>query len=48
LNDINGGYDLDNDWMYFKAGAYTQNSLGDGGNSGDGDVVTFYRLEVTH
>ncbi len=48
LNDINGGYDLNNDWMYFKAGAYTQNSLGDGGSSGDGDVVTFYRLDVTH
>lgn len=48
LNDINGGYDLNNDWMYFKAGAYTQNSLGDGGSSGDGDIVTFYRLDVTH
>lgn len=48
LNTINGGYDLNNDWMYFKAGAYTQNSLGDGGSNGDGDVVTFYRLDVTH
>lgn len=48
LNEINGGYDLNNDWMYFKAGAYTQNSLNDGGSSGDGDIVTFYRLDVTH
>ncbi|MBX2848128.1 MAG: polysaccharide lyase family 7 protein [Acidiferrobacterales bacterium] len=48
LNDINAGYDVSNDWMYFKAGAYSQNSLGDGGSAGDGDIVTFYRLDVTH
>ncbi len=48
LNDINAGYNVSNDWMYFKAGAYTQNSLGDGGSAGDGDIVTFYRLDVTH
>ena len=24
LNTINGNYDVSNDWMYFKAGAYTQ------------------------
>lgn len=48
LNSINAGYNVSNDWMYFKAGAYTQNSLGDGGSSGDGDIVTFYRLDVTH
>lgn len=48
LNQINANYDRNDDWMYFKAGAYTQNSLGDDGNSGDSDIVTFYRLDVEH
>ena len=48
LNQINGNYDVSDDWMYFKAGAYTQNSTADGGNEGDGDIVTFYRLDVNH
>ena len=48
LNTIDGRYNVPNDWMYFKAGAYTQNSLGDDGDRGDRDVVTFYRLDVTH
>jgi len=34
-----------NEWMYFKAGAYTQNNTGDGD---DFDMVTFYRLDNTH
>jgi len=45
LDDINANYDVKDDAMYFKAGAYTQN---DTGNDGDGDIVTFYRLKVTH
>ena len=45
LGDLNQGYDIPSDWMYFKAGAYTQNNSGD---DGDGDVVTFYRLNVEH
>lgn len=48
LNEIDGNYDVNDDWMYFKAGAYTQNSLNDDGERGDRDVVTFYRLDVTH
>lgn len=48
LNDINAGYDVSDDYMYFKAGAYTQNSINDGGTEGDGDIVTFYRLDVEH
>ena len=39
------GYDRDDEWMYFKAGAYTQNNRGD---SNDGDVITFYFLENSH
>ncbi len=45
LDELNSGYDRNDDWMYFKAGAYTQN---DTGNSGDSDIVTFYRLNVSH
>ena len=41
------GYDNEdaNEWMYFKAGAYTQNNTGEGE---DFDMVTFYRLNNTH
>lgn len=45
MNDLNSGYDRSDEWMYFKAGAYTQN---DSGNNSDGDIVTFYRLSVSH
>lgn len=41
----NSGYDVPQEWMYFKAGAYTQNSTGDGD---DFDQVTFYALSKTH
>ena len=41
----NSGYDLDDEWMYFKAGAYTQNNTGD---DDDFDEVAIYRLENTH
>ncbi|MBX2849023.1 MAG: polysaccharide lyase family 7 protein [Acidiferrobacterales bacterium] len=39
------GYDVVDEWMYFKAGAYTQNNTG---NGNDFDQVRFYRLENTH
>ncbi len=39
------GYDVLDEWMYFKAGAYTQNNTG---NGNDFDQVRFYRLENTH
>jgi len=50
------GYDLADEWMYFKAGAYSQNNTdvatdrtdGRGADSEDYDQVTFYRLENTH
>lgn len=45
MNDLNSGYDRSDEWMYFKAGAYTQNNSG---NDSDGDIVTFYRLSVSH
>ena len=41
----NSGYDLDDEWMYFRAGAYTQN---DSGDLTDFDRITFYRIENTH
>jgi poly(beta-D-mannuronate) lyase len=45
MDDLNSGYDRDDEWMYFKAGAYTQNNTG---NDSDGDIITFYRLSNTH
>ena len=45
MDDENSGYDLENEWMYFKAGLYTQNNTGD---NDDTDVATFYRLSNTH
>ncbi len=43
IDMTNSGFE--NDWMYFKAGAYTQNDSGDGT---DYDQVSFYELKVTH
>jgi len=45
MNLLNSGYDRSDEWMYFKLGAYTQN---DSGNGSDGDIVTFYRMSVSH
>ena len=45
MQQQNSGYDVPNEWMYFKAGAYSQNSTGDGA---DFDQVTFYELEASH
>ena len=45
MNDLDSGYDRSDEWMYFKAGAYTQNNTGD---DSDGDIVTFYRLSKSH
>lgn len=39
------GYDVANDFMYFKAGAYNQNNTGD---PEDYTQVTFYELEASH
>lgn len=39
------GYDVDDDFMYFKAGAYNQNSTGD---ADDFVQATFYELEASH
>lgn len=44
--DMNGsGYDVDNDYMYFKAGVYNQNKTGD---PDDYVQATFYRLKSSH
>ena len=45
MRQRNSGYDIPTEWMYFKAGAYTQNNTGD---ATDFDQVTFYSLENTH
>ena len=45
MQEQNSGYDVPQEWMYFKAGAYSQNSSGDGA---DFDQVTFYELEKSH
>ena len=39
------GYDVDKDYMYFKAGVYNQNSTG---NADDFVQATFYELEASH
>jgi len=39
------GYDIAEEWMYFKAGAYSQNNTG---NGNDFDQVRFYRLDNSH
>ena len=45
MDRLDLGYDKSDEWMYFKAGAYTQNNTGRGS---DGDIITFYRLSNTH
>jgi hypothetical protein len=45
MEERNSGYDVPTEWMYFKAGAYSQNKTGAGE---DFDEVTFYALENTH
>jgi poly(beta-D-mannuronate) lyase len=45
MQQRNSGYDVPEEWMYFKAGAYSQNNTGDGT---DFDQVTFYELEASH
>ncbi|AFU99264.1 polysaccharide lyase family 7 protein [Simiduia agarivorans] len=39
------GYDVSDDYMYFKAGVYNQNNTG---NADDFVQATFYRLETSH
>lgn len=47
--DMSGsGYDVSNDFMYFRAGAYNQNNTEDGGLPNDFAQVTFYALDVDH
>lgn len=45
MNTLNSGYDRSDEWMYFKAGLYTQNDTGD---DEDEDIATYYRLSNTH
>ena len=45
MEEENSGYDRDDEWMYFKAGAYTQNNSGD---DDDFDEVAIYRLDNQH
>lgn len=49
---VNSGYDVIDNWNYFKAGAYSQNNTGNSGDANgvgsDFDQVTFYYLSNTH
>jgi len=45
LNMTGSGYDRNNEWMYFRAGAYSQNNTAD---SNDFDQVTIYSINNTH
>ncbi|WP_371194608.1 polysaccharide lyase family 7 protein [Glaciecola sp. SC05] len=48
----NSGYDVVDNWNYFKAGAYSQNNTGEDGDANgvgsDYDQVTFYYLKNSH
>lgn len=45
IDMTNSGYDVANDYMYFKAGVYNQNKTGE---PDDYVQATFYKLKVTH
>ena len=45
IDMTHSGYDVKNDYMYFKAGVYTQN---DSGDPKDYDQATFYALKNQH
>jgi poly(beta-D-mannuronate) lyase len=45
MEQQNSGYDIPGEWMYFKAGAYSQNNTGD---DTDFDQVTFYEIDNSH
>lgn len=45
MREQNSGYDVPEEWMFFKAGSYAQNNSGD---ETDFDQVTFYKLENSH
>ena len=50
--DDNSGYDLADEWNYFRAGAYTQNDSGESGDENgvgsDFDEITFFDISNTH
>ena len=45
MDELNSGYDVPGEWMYFKAGAYSGNNSA---NQGEFDQVTFYVLKNEH
>lgn len=45
MRQQSSGYDVPEEWMYFKAGAYNQDNTGEGD---DFVQATFYELEATH
>ena len=45
VGGTSSGYEREDEWMYFKAGAYSQNNTG---WANDFDQVRFYRLENSH
>jgi hypothetical protein len=45
MQQQNSGYDVPDEWMYFKAGVYNQNNTG---NEDDYVQATFYELRTSH
>lgn len=45
INMSNSGYDINDEYMYFKAGVYNQNNTGEGK---DYVQATFYKIDNTH
>ncbi len=45
---VDSGFSIDNDFMFFKAGAYSQSITDDPNPERDYDQVTFFALENTH
>lgn len=48
FNMQNSGYDVEGQYMYFKAGVYNQQSVDYDGEPDDYARATFYSLEITH
>lgn len=52
MDELNSGYDISTEWMYFKAGAYSQNNTGSSGDANgvgsEYEQITFYELTKSH
>ena len=48
MTALESDYDIADEFMYFRAGAYNQNNADDGGDPEDFAQATFYDLEFSH